>query len=621
MGSAGSTFFEGGVLVVDGARVATCATDVNGVCLTEAAFGSTQSAIHSAPHSLEFFANFSGDKAQHAGLGQTLSSAFEPWAIFSTNNDGGLLFARTNTGTTSIDTGLGTGLLGAFHHYRIDWQAASVDYYVDGALVVSHALTVAGPMRPIAASDFNPFGGTVFVDWMRMSPYTATGTFTSRVFDAQAPVNWNSMQWTASAAGGNVAIAIRAGNTATPDATWTPFAPVAAPGPLSLTSRFIQYQAALTSSGPAQTPALEDIIISTGHAPVAVADAATVPENGSHTFAASGPGSLTFNDTDADATDTLRVTTVTAPAHGTTTLTADGAVIYTPAASYNGLDQFTYVVSDGLLTSRATVTMTVRFGNTPPVAVDDLYLAIEDTTLDVPAATGILANDTDVEHDSLSAILVTLPAHGTLTLNVNGGFSYQPVLNFAGPDTFTYRANDLTDDGNVATVTIQVAQVNDPPITEADTFTAVLNQPLDVAAPGVLRNDHDVEVEDIVPLHAQLVSGPAHGQLTFRADGSFSYVPDNDYLGSDAFTYAAVDHFNAVGNANTVTLTTAIKAVSEAIVGGATVTTGGGVSADDPLQSEVTSPVDGAVAIAQGVIADHRRRPVIRLSTSRSISR
>src|SRR3954468_115580 len=209
--ASGSTFFEGGVLVVDGARVATCATDVNGVCLPEAAFGSTQSAIYTAPHSLEFSANFSGDKAQHAGLGQTLSSAFEPWAIFSTNNDGGLLFARTNTGSASIDTGLGTGLLGAFHHYRIDWQATSVDYYVDGALVVSHALNVAGQMRPIAASDFNPFGGTVFVDWMRLSPYTAAGTFTSRVFDAQAPVNWNSIQWTTSATGGTAPIGLRAG--------------------------------------------------------------------------------------------------------------------------------------------------------------------------------------------------------------------------------------------------------------------------------------------------------------------------------------------------------------------------------------------------------------------------
>ena len=602
MGAGGLTSFDDGVLVVDGARVATCVTDTNGVCLPETTTA-TPSAIFTAPHSLEFSANFSGDQFQHAGFAVTFGSASEPWAIFSTLS-GGLLFARTNTGNGAIDTPLGTGLLGAFHRYRIDWKAASVDYYVDGALVASHALTVAGPMRPIAASDFNPFGGTVFVDWMRMSPYANAGTFESRVFDATAPVDWHSIQWVAKAPSGtSVAISVRTGNTPTPDGSWSAFIPVAAPGPLALNSRFIQYRAEMTSSDPNQTPALEDIIISTGHAPVAVADAAIVPENGSHTFPASGPGSLTFNDTDADVNDTLHVVAVTPPAHGTAVVNGDGSVTYTPTANYSGPDAFTYTVSDGLLTASATVTLDVRFGNIAPVANNDFYTTNEDTTLTVPAAAGILANDTDVEHDPLTAVLVTLPAHGMLTLSANGGFTYTPTLNYAGPDVFTYKAYDGTDNGNVATVQILMNQVNDPPITEADAFTAVLNQPLDVPAPGVLRNDHDVEVEDTVPLHAQLVSGTTHGQLTFRTDGSFSYVPDADYLGIDAFTYGAVDHFNAVGNMNTVTLTVAIKAVSAVVAGGATVSTGSGVSAADPLQSAVTSPVNGTVAIAQGVIS------------------
>jgi hypothetical protein len=163
---------------------------------------------------------------------------------------------------------------------------------------------------------------------------------------------------------------------------------------------------------------------------------------------------------------------------------------------------------------------------------------------------------------------VTLPAHGQLTLSASGGFSYTPVLNYAGPDVFTYKANDGTTDGNVATVTIQIAQVNDPPITEADAFTAVLNQPLDVPAPGVLRNDHDVEVEDTVPLHAQLVTGPTHGQLTLRADGR-SLRAGPDYLGNGSFTTPPSttrrrqhQHRDADD---------AIKAVTHAIVGGTTV--------------------------------------------------
>ena len=132
-------------------------------------------------------------------------------------------------------------------------------------------------MRPVAASDFNPFGGTVFVDWMRMSSYANAGTFTSRVFDASAPVDWHSIQWTASTpAGGGVSISVRTGNTPNPDATWSAFAPVAVPRAAHAELAVHPVPRCADLADPTQTPALEDIIISTGHAPVAVADTATV---------------------------------------------------------------------------------------------------------------------------------------------------------------------------------------------------------------------------------------------------------------------------------------------------------------------------------------------------------
>ena len=109
----------------------------------------------------------------------------------------------------------------------------------------------------------------------------------------------------------------------------------------------------MSSSDPAATPVLEDIIISTGSAPVAVPDFAAVAKNGSRTFQASGPGSLTFNDTDADVNDTLSVIGVTAPSHGMAVLNADGSVTYTPTGLYEGPDAFIYTVSDGLLTASA----------------------------------------------------------------------------------------------------------------------------------------------------------------------------------------------------------------------------------------------------------------------------
>ena len=217
---------------------------------------------------------------------------------------------------------------------------------------------------------------------------------------------------------------------------------------------------------------------------------------------------------------------------------------------------------------------------------------------------GVLGNDTDADNDPLNAVLMTLPLHGMLTFNAGGSFTYTPTLNYAGPDSFTYRANDGVDSGNIATVNLLVNQVNDPPFTMADSFTAVLNQPLDVPAPGVLANDRDVEVEDTAPLTAQLVSGPSHGVLQLNSDGSFSYLPAADFLGTDSFVYASKDHFGAVSlSPKTVTLMVALKAVSAVVSGGATVETGGPVSAGDPLRSQVTTPTPATVSIAQGVIS------------------
>jgi VCBS repeat-containing protein len=94
--------------------------------------------------------------------------------------------------------------------------------------------------------------------------------------------------------------------------------------------------------------------------------------------------------------------------------------------------------------------------NQAPVAVGDTYSTDADTTLNVSAASGVLANDTDPDNDPITAVKVSDPAHGTLTLNPDGSFSYTPVANYNGTDSFTYKASDGKADSNVATVTITV---------------------------------------------------------------------------------------------------------------------------------------------------------------------
>jgi VCBS repeat-containing protein len=273
----------------------------------------------------------------------------------------------------------------------------------------------------------------------------------------------------------------------------------------------------------------------TNDAPVAVADAYSVDEDATLTIdAAAG---LLANDTDVDG-DALATTVVTGPASGTLTLNADGSFSYTPNADFNGTDTFTYSVSDGELSSEATVTITVNPVNDAPVAVADAYSVDEDATLTIDAAAGLLANDTDIEGDALTATVITGPASGTLTLNADGSFSYTPNADFNGTDTFTYSVSDGTLSSE-ATVTITVNPVNDAPVAVADTYDATEDTVLTIdAAAGVLANDTDADGD---PLTATLVTGPANGTITLNSDGSFVYTPNADANGSDSFTYSVSD--------------------------------------------------------------------------------
>ena len=187
-------------------------------------------------------------------------------------------------------------------------------------------------------------------------------------------------------------------------------------------------------------------------APVAVDDAYATDEDTPLNVAA--PGVLD-NDSDVDG-DPLTAVLDTNVTNGALTLNANGSFTYTPAPDFNGPDSFTYHANDGTADSNiATVTLTVNPVNDVPVAVDDAYETTQDTPLAVPAP-GVLGNDSDPEGDPLTAVLDVGPTDGGLTLNADGSFTYTPDPGFNGSDSFTYRANDGTDDSNVATVTITV---------------------------------------------------------------------------------------------------------------------------------------------------------------------
>jgi VCBS repeat-containing protein len=190
--------------------------------------------------------------------------------------------------------------------------------------------------------------------------------------------------------------------------------------------------------------------------------------------------------------------------------------------------------------------------NAPPFAEDDAYATTEDIAeYVVDAPSGVLANDSDPENDPLTAVLVAGPASGSVSLSPDGSFTYVPDPDFNGLDSFTYEATDGGSSSNVATVTITVSPVNDAPVAVDDAYTAETGASLVVsAAEGVLANDTDVDVEDV--LSATVVSEPSLGTLTLSSDGSFTYTPGGS-LGADSFVYEASD-----GNGGTAQATATI---------------------------------------------------------------
>src|SRR6185437_921318 len=92
----------------------------------------------------------------------------------------------------------------------------------------------------------------------------------------------------------------------------------------------------------------------------------------------------------------------------------------------------------------------------PPIASNDSYSTNENTPLAVSAASGVLANDSDTAGNAMTVMLVSAPTNGTVMLNADGSFTYNPTANFYGTDTFAYKASDGFLSSNIATVTLAI---------------------------------------------------------------------------------------------------------------------------------------------------------------------
>lgn len=197
-----------------------------------------------------------------------------------------------------------------------------------------------------------------------------------------------------------------------------------------------------------------------------------------------------------------------------------------------------------------------------PLAGNDGYNTDEDTPLVVDALTGVLYND----DPGTTAEWLGGPAHGSLSLLADGSFTYTPTLNYNGADSFTYRAVSGGLASLPATVSLTVNPINDTPVAVGEPYSVAAGTTLNVAAPGVLGNDGDVDGDALTAVNASALAG-----LTLNPDGSFSYAAPA-IAGDYSFTYQAQDASLATSDPATVTITVIANQAPVAVKDGASTT-------------------------------------------------
>ena len=311
-------------------------------------------------------------------------------------------------------------------------------------------------------------------------------------------------------------------------------------------------------------------------APIAVDDRYSLGEDAVLRVLASSDNHLLSNDSDIEG-DTLTVNTtpvvnvntnnftvntkaLSDVTNGSLTLNSDGSFTYIPNLNFNGIDSFTYQITDGNGgTAQASVTLAVAaLNDVPEIIVNKIFTILEDANLIklVGDIDNLLSGASDADGDSLS--INTTPVsnvnNGSLTLSANGAFSYIPSLNFNGTDSFTYEVVDGNGGKAQGNVTLTVSAVNDLPIAVSDAFSInedIVLSILATDANNLLNNDSDADGDTLT---VSLVSGTSNGTLSLNSDGAFNYTPNLNFNSTDSFIYQISDGNGGTAQAN-VTLT------------------------------------------------------------------
>ncbi|MBX7050473.1 MAG: tandem-95 repeat protein [Flavobacteriales bacterium] len=239
---------------------------------------------------------------------------------------------------------------------------------------------------------------------------------------------------------------------------------------------------------------------------------------------------IATNASDIEA-EALSFSIITSPQHGTMNLTSVGQLSFVPDFNYNGPDLATYAVCDASGgCDTANVSIVVAAVNDPPVASDMDEFLIEDGILN-----GAINTVVDIDDVVLHYAMISPPMHGTMLVNDDGTFTYEPADNYNGIDFITFEACD--DDGacDAAVLTLSIVTVNDIPVANDDANVTYEN---DVLQGSVAENDLDVDLENLT---YTVVQDALHGEFVLDSNGEYTYTPEANFNGVDEITYMACD--------------------------------------------------------------------------------
>lgn len=235
------------------------------------------------------------------------------------------------------------------------------------------------------------------------------------------------------------------------------------------------------------------------------------------------PALATLTGTDANG-DPLTFHIIAPPSHGTLSGTAPN-LTYTPAADYFGPDSFTFTANDGQVDGNTgTVSISVTAVNDAPVARSQSVTIDEDTLSDATLTAA------DADADALSYVVLTFPAHGTLTGSVPN-VTYTPAPNYFGTDSFSFKARDGQVDSNTAMVSIDVRPVNDAPFVDPEP-PAVIDEGTAFSRSGSF-SDPDPDT-----WNGTIDYGDGSGTQPLSIDGNKAFAISHVYRDNGSYTVA-----------------------------------------------------------------------------------